>query len=61
MVGMSKGTVDRYAGLLGGMAEHGGSIRGYLGSLAARRVQSAQFRAAIAAVRLCGRLGLVAV
>ena len=57
--GMERGSVLRYAGLLERVGEGGGSVRGYLQGLAARRAKSASFRATLAAVRLCGQLGLV--
>ena len=59
MGGMKRGSVLWYAGLLERVGEGGGSVRGYLQGLAARRAKSASFRATLAAVRLCGQLGLV--
>ena len=57
--GMAEGSVVRYAGLLEGVAKGGGSVRKYLQGMAARKQGSAGFRGTLAAVRLCGQLGMV--
>ena len=57
--GFAAGSIVRYAGLLEEVAKDGGSVRRYLDGLAAKRTGSSSFRGTWAAVRLCGRLGLL--
>ena len=59
MGGFAAGSVVRYAGLLEGVPKGGGSVRRFLQGLAAKRTGSSSFRATLAAVCLCGHLGLV--